>query len=247
MVRCAPGSCRRRVPSGGGRNQQRTGDFAFHHQRHVMPRVVHFPARSVAAWIIRQMLACVPAPAGHVDPAIDCKIAVDQHQFLVVTATDGMDIVELEIDPPLRPPAQQVQQHCPAAEELECPKTPFQDADFQPLSLAGQPVDETAQPARMAFALPLLPPAGPAREVDSRIEVPPDQQDALLGLEHGLLDQFEIGFAIDDQAGPARPGITSDAGFDGPCVAPGVFSLTVIQMPFRFLEPIPSRLPSSPA
>ena len=34
--------------------------------------------------------------------------------------------------------------------------------------------------------------------MDSGIEVPPDQQDALAGLEHRLLHEVEIGFGIDD-------------------------------------------------
>src|SRR5690606_39057939 len=128
----------------------------------------------------------------HVDSAADRELVVDNGDLLVVTAPDRMGGVELEIDSPVRKPANEVERHRAAREELERADAPFQDADLETLVVGGQPGDETAEPGRIIAAPRPLPPAPPAREVDAGVDVPPDQQDALARLEHRLLHEIEI-------------------------------------------------------
>src|SRR5690606_22880084 len=105
--------------------------------------------------------------------------------------------------------------HRAADRELQGPDSPFQDAHIGLAAMTNQPGNKAAEP-RGISALPwLLPPPPAAREMDPRVEVPSDQQNAVPGLEHGLLDQIEIGLRIDDDAQPRCPGVAPDAWLHG--------------------------------
>src|SRR5690606_18257134 len=80
-------------------------------------------------------------------------------------------------------------------------------------AMPAEPRDEVPEPGRVLPIPRLLPPAPAVREMDARIEIPPDQQDPLPGLEHRLLHEIEIGLGVDDYVGPPGHRETPDPRF----------------------------------
>ena len=187
---------------------------ALQQHRGVVPGTVLPPVRSPAARLVLVVRAGVPPLGGHVDPAADRDPVVDDGDLLVMAAADGVMSVELEVDPLVRPPAGDIEQHRTAAEELDEAEAPLEYPDIELGPVPAEPKDKAAEPLR---ALPLprpLPPAPPYRKVDASVEVPRDQHDPPLGLEHGLLHEREIVRRIDDHAGTTGHGVPPHAGLD---------------------------------
>ena len=90
---------------------ERPGGRAFHHHRHVVPRAVTRAAGALAPVVALAMVARIPAPVGHVDAAAHRQLVVDHDDLLMMAAADRVDAVELEVDPLVRQPAQQIEHH----------------------------------------------------------------------------------------------------------------------------------------
>src|SRR5688572_2635363 len=112
---------------------ERAGNRPLHHHRDVVPRAVGPAAGASASRIGFAVLPRVPTTIGHVDPPANCEPVVDHRDLLMVAATDRVGGVELEIDPAMRKPANEVEHHRSARQELERTDSPLEDTDFQPL------------------------------------------------------------------------------------------------------------------
>src|SRR5690606_11390048 len=148
--------------------------------------------------VVLEMIARVPAPVGHIDPAAHGQRIVDHDDLLVVAAADRVDVIELQVDPLARQPAKQIEHHRAPGQQLERADPPFQDVNLEPRAMPAEPRDEVPEPGRVLPIPRLLAPASAVREMDARIEIPPDQQYPLTGFEHRLLHEIEIGLGVDD-------------------------------------------------
>ena len=91
------------------------------------------------------MVRRIPAIRGHIDPATGCHFVVDDDDFLVMTAANGMGTIELELD---------LLVHCPFGNIHHCGATPnhfkranipFQQFDFEAGRAIREPKDEVTQ------------------------------------------------------------------------------------------------------
>src|SRR5690606_1404168 len=94
----------RAAPSIASKLVQRPGSRSFEHHGHVMPRAIARTARSLAPGVVLEVIARVPAPVGHIDPAAHGQRIVDHDDLLVVAAADRVDVIELQVDPLARQP-----------------------------------------------------------------------------------------------------------------------------------------------
>ena len=170
--------------------------------------------------IVLCVVARVPALHGHVDPAAHGQAVVEDRDLLVVAAPRGMGAVELEVDPAVPHPAHQVPPHGTTHDELEDAEAPFEDTDFKRRPVTHQPRKETAQPRGKIAPVGPLPPAAPIGEVDARVEIPADQENAMLCVEHRFLHGGEIVRRIDDHARALDLLVTPHARLDA-IVEPG--------------------------
>jgi len=127
-----------------------------------------------------------------------------------MAATDRMRRIELQVDRAVEEEADDVDDHRAASEEFERTKIPFEQLDLQIRRALDQPDHEGAEARRKHFAPRQVPPAPAMAQPDARIEIPADQEDALPGLEHRVLDESEIGGGIDHDVRSTGSGITPD-------------------------------------
>jgi hypothetical protein len=143
------------------------------------------------------MLRRVPAVAGHVDTAAEGHAVVDHDDLVMVRGAQCCGAVEPRVDARMGHPAHQGEDRGTAEQGAHRAHVPAQQEDLELGIALHQPQDEFAQGARLARQ-PLF------AELDAGVEVPADQHDALLRLQHRLAADLEIGLRIDDQPGPRR-------------------------------------------
>ncbi len=179
-------SCR--YPAIAAQFGQGIGDIAFHQHRHIVPGGVEFAIRQLPANILVKMSARIPAVGSHVDPAADREIVIDDDDLLVVAGADRVRGIVLEIDPILERPADQVEHHQPAKQRFDEREIPLEDVDAQARGALCEPDDERSETCgepRIVILRDLL---APGAKMNPGVEIPPDQEDRLLGLEHGFAD-----------------------------------------------------------
>ena len=170
-------------------------------QRHgrVMPRPVRRAVRSDAARFLVLVVSRVPSFAGHVDAAAKGHAVVDHHDLLVMRSGDRMMPVEFEVDLAVAHPAQDREQGSAMEQRLERTGIPAQYVNIEQGTALDQPADERSD-RRRTLVLPL------PGELDPGVEVPADQHDAPLGLEHRGAGGPEIVIGVDDDGRTACRG-----------------------------------------
>ena len=127
-----------------------------------------------------------------------------------MAATNRVCRIKLEIDLLAHDPTHEIKQHRPAEHVLHEGEVPFQQPHFDLRVLLDQPQNVGPEASRESVLAPLLPPAPPCRQHDARIEVPPDQEDALARTEHSPAHNGEIVGRIDAQVRAIRHDIAPD-------------------------------------
>ena len=122
--------------------------------------------------------------------------------------------VELERDRLVRRHSRDVDQHVAALEELKDPEAPLEDPDLEPIAVPAEPHQETTEPARVLPPERALEPLAAKREVDAGVEVPSDEEDAMLRLQHRPLHQREVILDVDNDARPFDVRVAPHAGLD---------------------------------
>ncbi len=174
----------------------------------VVPRLVGTARGTPPPRIVMAMLARVPAVAGHVDPAAKGEAIVDDDDLLVMRPRGRMMPVELGMDARMPHPLHHREQGRAAEQRLDRTGIPAEQEDLE-LGLAfDQPQDEGAERRRFAGAV------DPGFELDPRIEIPADQHDPPLGVEHGDARLAEIFLRIDDHGHLVRAFDTPAFGSD---------------------------------
>ena len=168
-------------------------DPSIHGGRCVMPGSVGMPVWRSAMRIVVEMLARIPPVRRHVDAAAECQGIVDDDYFLMMRRADGVRAVEFEAQPLACYPVEKGNGSHPAPERLQHAEVPLEKVDTHLRAIPRQPGQELSEAVRPFQRL------GLRLELDSRIEIPADQHDAVLRLEHGGLGEAKIVGGIDNQ------------------------------------------------
>ena len=152
------------------------------------------------------MIRGVPAVHSHVDAAAERQGVVDDDDLLMVRRAHRMGAVDLEPKALIGQPVGHEDGSHTAADCGERADVPFEYEDFEVGFLADEPAEEHSQPVGAVESLLAW------FEFDARVEVPADQHDSLLSLQHCGLRMMKVVSGVDD-AGKIVRRFDAPAGF----------------------------------
>ena len=152
-------------------------------------------ARAVPAWIDGKMRAGVPASDRQVDAAAEGHCVIDDHDLLVVHRTGGMHSVDREMHSCRGELVEQTHRRNAEPEPVEGgqeAKVRLQQIDVQFGTLPQQPVQERPEvvgPFQRRLA---------ALECRPVVQIPADDDDSMVGVQHRGLDVPQVVSAVDN-------------------------------------------------
>ena len=195
------------VPAIADERSQRGGDRPVGHRLDLVIGPVRRAVRIESMRLVQPVRGRVPPMPRQVDAAGEGERVVDDDDLLVVRRAERMVIVEPEVHAPGHAPSQAPSREGIPLERVEGRVVPGEEVAAQLRLATHDPGQQLVEPGRRAVG------RAARHEIERRRDVPPDAENGVARLEHGLPGQAEVVGGVLDAREPR-------CALDAPAVVP---------------------------
>jgi hypothetical protein len=174
------------IPAIADERGQRGGDWPVGHRLDLVIGTVRCAVRIESMRLVQPVRGRVPPMPRQVDAAGEGEHVVDDDDLLVVRRAERMVIVEPEVHAPGHAPSQAPSREGIPLERVESRVVPGEDVAAQLRLATHDPGQQLVEASRRAVG------HAPRHEIEGCRDVPPDAENGVARLEHGLPGQAKI-------------------------------------------------------
>jgi len=173
------------------------GGFSIYGHLNIMNGPIGAAVGREASLIVRYMLGRVPPVDRQIDPADKGDAVVNQHDLLMMSAVDGIVVVEPQGNTRMILPWRAKQQRNRRSRGMDGRETPDEDSDLELGLLLDQRAQQVPEGERVFF-LPLAP------QTNARIEIPSEDDDRAPRSAERSFKAHKVVGGIDEHRSPSR-------------------------------------------